>query len=62
MAKDNDNLCPIYVLAKVSAVDESMRQKSARCRETRCKWWINSESACSIKVSAVAQKTIAEAP
>ena len=52
MAKDNNNLCPVFVLAKTTAETEATRSRSARCREGRCNWWVDSENKCAILVIA----------
>ena len=50
MAKDSDNLCPILMLAKTTAETDEHRQRSARCRRARCKWWNDTETKCAVLV------------
>jgi hypothetical protein len=62
MAKDTNNLCPIWFIAKNAAEVAAARSKSGRCRTTRCQWWVAAENKCAVLVSAEAQKTIADKP
>jgi hypothetical protein len=52
MAKDKNELCPIWFIAKNAAEVDSARAKSGRCRKTRCQWWVVSENKCAVLVIA----------